>query len=105
LLELPVLALTSRHVGGAIMAPSGGKEDELMAVLHAERKSAPVEAYRGHGPQEEEGPDLEAWRERVDVLRRESANAYAGFLDSLFCYYRESMRAPAPEPSGGKEWR
>lgn len=76
-----------------------------MAVLLAGQKSAPVEAYRGHGSQEEEGPNLGAWGERVDVLRRESANAYAGFLDSLFCYYRESMRAPAPGPSGGKEWR
>ena len=47
--------------------------------------------------------DLDAWREQVEqarrgqaasrVLARESADAYAGFLESLFHYYGERVRA------------
>ena len=32
-------------------------------------------------------------QEAVQTLATESANAYEGFLDSLFLYYRQSMRA------------
>ncbi len=39
-----------------------------------------------------EDPNPVAWREQTDLARRKSANAYAGFLDSLFFYYRESIR-------------
>lgn len=35
---------------------------------------------------------LDVWREQVDMARRESCDAYLGFLDSLFIYYRESVR-------------
>ncbi|MDQ3965371.1 MAG: hypothetical protein M3246_02785 [Actinomycetota bacterium] len=50
----------------------------------------------------QEERDLDAWREQVEQARREqavsqvlaqgSANAYAGFLESLFHYYRECVR-------------
>ena len=51
----------------------------------------------------QEERDLDAWREQVEQARREqavsqvlaqgAANAYAGFLESLFHYYGERVRA------------
>ncbi len=41
---------------------------------------------------EERAARLDAWREQATMARRESRNAYLGFLDSLFDYYRESVR-------------
>ncbi len=51
----------------------------------------------------QEERDLDAWREQVEQARREQAvsqvlaqgsvNAYAGFLESLFHYYGERVRA------------
>ena len=51
----------------------------------------------------QEERDLDAWREQVGQARREQAvsqvlvqgsvNAYAGFLESLFHYYRECVGA------------
>ncbi len=40
---------------------------------------------------EERTDHLDAWREQVEAARRESRNAYLGFLDSLFVYHRESV--------------
>ena len=41
---------------------------------------------------EERTNHLDAWREQVDMARRESRNTYFGFLDSLLICYRESVR-------------
>jgi hypothetical protein len=63
-------------------------------------RNADGAARREYGAQEERG--LDGWRDQVEralreqadyrVLARELANAYADFLDSLFFYYRESLR-------------
>lgn len=52
-----------------------------MSVRYAERTN-----------DEERTDHLDAWREQVDLAQRESRNAYLDFLDSLFTYYRESVR-------------
>jgi hypothetical protein len=62
-----------------------------------------------YGIQEERG--LDSWREQVDQARRsqvaarilaqESANAYREFLDSLYFYYWESVRAAEEAPGRG----
>jgi len=39
------------------------------------------------------------------MARRESANAYAAFLDSLFFYYRESMRIADKERDSDSDTR
>jgi len=59
-----------------------------MAVREAARGAK--RRHREYGVPE--APNPVAWREQADMTRRESANAYAAFLDSLFFYYRESMR-------------
>jgi hypothetical protein len=69
-----------------------------MDVLRERNADEPVRGE--YGAQEERG--LDGWRDQVEqalgeqadnrVLARESANAYADFLDSLFIYYRESSR-------------
>ena len=40
-----------------------------------------------------------------NIIREESANPYMDFLDSLFFYYRESIRATELEGIRGKGWR
>ncbi len=54
---------------------------------------------------------LDAWRDQIEqslgeqevgqALGRESAGAYEDFLDSLFFYYGESMRAVEEGTKGG----
>ena len=40
------------------------------------------------------------WQEEANrVLAKESANAYEGFLDALFLYYRQSVRASEIKPA------
>ena len=40
------------------------------------------------------------WQEEANrVLAKESADAYEGFLDSLFLYYRQSVRASEIKPA------
>jgi hypothetical protein len=73
-------------------------------VVQQEEKSASVEACLGHRISEE-GPNLNSWREQVSRARRASQNAYVDFLDTLFPYYRESVRVAEGEASGGREWR
>src|ERR671933_671148 len=42
------------------------------------------------------------WQEEANrVLAKESANAYEEFVDSLFLYYRQSVRAGEDEPAHG----
>ncbi len=64
-----------------------------MAVREAARSAN--RTRREHGVPED--PNPVAWREQADMVRRESASAYAAFLDSLFFYYRESMRIAETE--------
>jgi hypothetical protein len=42
-------------------------------------------------------------QEAAHSLARESANAYMDFLDSMFSYYRESVKTT--ESSSGRQWR
>ncbi len=69
-----------------------------MDALRERNVDEPV--WKEHEVREERG--LDAWQEQVEralreqadnrVLARESVSAYVDFLDSLFFYYRESVR-------------
>ena len=41
---------------------------------------------------EERTARLDVWRERVEIARSESCDAYSGVLDPLFVYHPESLR-------------
>ncbi len=61
--------------------------------MHVQQKSANSQALREpQFPEGSKGSNLDAWREQVDMARRESANAYVSFLDSLLLYHREISR-------------
>jgi hypothetical protein len=61
-----------------------------------------TQAERNLGTSEELVERTRRWQEETDrVLAKESTNAYEGFLDSLFLYYRQSVRAVEKESALG----
>jgi hypothetical protein len=61
-----------------------------MRIMAVQQAKIVTEVTREYGTQEKE-LGLDAWPEQVERARRESENAYAGFVDSLILYYRQSM--------------
>jgi hypothetical protein len=65
-------------------------EDTTMSHLR-------TQAERNLSASEELVEQARKGQEANQVLVKESANAYEEFVDSLFLYYRESVRAPKME--------
>ena len=55
-----------------------------MAPQQAKSVTEVIQEYSFDGE-----PDLDEWRKQVEQARRESVNAYSGYVDSLFYYYRD----------------
>jgi hypothetical protein len=71
-------------------------------LLEDARSHLRTQAERDLSTPEELVEQTRRWQEEANqVLAEESANAYEGFLDSLFLYYRKSVREGEMKPALG----